>query len=127
MSGVIASSGDTLAPFELGSANFAGIAPLAVNTAYAGLQGGSYQGPDATNANVACISCHRAHASSFDSILRFSATDTTITGDNGSGGAVWIASGSRTSAVVQGAYYNRLATRFNPFQRDWCNKCHAKD
>jgi len=123
-------SGDTLAPFELGSTDYAGtLAPLAINTVWPGAQGGSYPGPEAagTSSGVACVSCHRAHASSFDSILRFSATDSTITGDDGSGNSVWVASGTRTTAVTQGAYYNRLATRFAPYQRAWCNKCHAKD
>ncbi|MGO8989662.1 MAG: cytochrome C [bacterium] len=130
MGGSQTTSGDTLAPFELGSTDYAGtLAPLAINTVWPGAQGGSYPGPEAagTSSGVACISCHRAHASSFDSILRFSATDSTITGDDGSGNSVWVASGSRTTAVTQGAYYNRLATRFAPYQRAWCNKCHAKD
>jgi len=129
MTGVAATSGDTLAPFETGDNSYTVLAPLAVNTVWPGAQGGSYPGPDAagTAAGVACVSCHRAHATGFDSILRFSATDTTITGDDGSGNSVWVASGSRATNVVQGAYYNRLPTRFNPYQRVWCNKCHAQD
>ncbi len=129
MNGVAATSGDTLAPFETGDTSYATLAALAVNTVWPSAQGGSYPGPDAagTAAGVSCMSCHRAHASGFDSILRFSAGDTTITGDDGSGHAVWLASSGRTSDVIQGAYYQRLATRYNPYQRAWCNKCHAKD
>ncbi len=128
MGGAQATSGSTLAPFELGSSDYVGtLAPLAVNTA-------TFAGPDATNANVACVSCHRAHASGFDSILRFSIGNEFMTVADSAGNAIWpdptanpAQAMGRTTAVMQASYYNRLPTAFAPYQRDYCNKCHAKD
>ncbi len=133
MSGVQATSGSTLVPFEIGSTDYAGtLAPLAINTTYAV----GFAGPDpaGTSANVACVSCHRAHASGFDSILRFSIGSEFMTVADSGGNPIWpdpTANPSqamgRTTTVMQAAYYNRLATQFAPFQRVLCNKCHAKD
>jgi hypothetical protein len=72
--------------------------------------------------NVMCLSCHRAHASGFSSMLRWSPDDTFIT----SGSAFYDTSG-RSPAVVAKAYYGRNVTDFGPYQRSLCNKCHGKD
>jgi hypothetical protein len=119
-----------------------GLAKSAAN--YATLQGtasnvnsaASLVGPDA-NANVMCLSCHRAHASGFPFMLRFNATNGQfITGlDN-----KWVgtdstdADGSSSRITLgysqnqmQNAYYGRMASDFAPTQRVLCNKCHAKD
>ena len=38
----------------------------------------------------------------------------------------WQGSG-QSAAETQQAYYGRPATKFGPYQRSLCNKCHAKD
>ena len=58
----------TLAPFEIGSADYAVLKAAAVTAA-------SYTAQNmpaaSTSNNVACVSCHRAHASGFECGLRF--------------------------------------------------------
>ena len=78
---------------------------------------------------VTCLSCHRAHASGFDSMLRFSVQSTFITvngaypdKDTDPANAM-----GRTAAEMQQAYYDRPPSVFATYQRDLCNKCHAKD
>ena len=91
------------------------------------------QGPDSVS-TVSCITCHRAHASGFDSILRYRAKGDFITVGSSASGARWpdpntepaVAEG-RTPAETQASYYGRPASTFTPFQRLLCNKCHAKD
>jgi hypothetical protein len=111
----------TLAPFEIGT------------TVLADLQAAqkTLNGPDASS-NVACVSCHRAHASGFDSMLRFNTTYEMITDGTGASGAATYAGTAaigqgRTEAEMTAAYYGRPATVFSSYQRDLCNKCHAKD
>jgi predicted CXXCH cytochrome family protein len=75
---------------------------------------------------VFCLSCHRAHASGWDSMIRWNKDVTTITlagayptgNDAGYG---------RQSAEVAKAYYDKNVTKFSAYQRQLCNKCHAKD
>jgi hypothetical protein len=136
MSGSSATSFLSLVPFEMGlaksAANYATLQGTASNVNSAA----SLVGPDA-NANVMCLSCHRAHASGFPFMLRFNATNGQfITGlDN-----KWVgtdstdADGSSSRITLgysqnqmQNAYYGRMASDFAPTQRVLCNKCHAKD
>jgi hypothetical protein len=84
---------------------------------------GSTDGPDATS-NVMCLSCHRAHASGFKSMLRWSMEDAFITD---SAGAYEVEYGLVNDAVTTAAYQNVDAGSFGAFQRVLCNKCHAKD
>jgi predicted CXXCH cytochrome family protein len=92
----------------------------------------SYLNGPATNDKVSCMSCHRAHATGFPEMLRFSlegefmvynslypGTDTTPTVPQFARG--------RLSAETQAAYYDRPVTQFASYQRALCNKCHAKD
>jgi hypothetical protein len=121
LTGTAATSYWTLAPFETGSAVLADL-----KTAQA-----SFAGPDASS-NVACVSCHRAHASGFDSMLRFNTTYEMITDGTGASGApTYVGTTNvgqgRTEAEMTAAYYGRPATVFSSYQRDLCNKCHAKD
>jgi hypothetical protein len=70
-----------------------------------------------TNANVMCLSCHRAHASAFDAIGRW---------DFG----VDVLSNSAVLFSPDGrhAYYgNDVNVRYSPLQRSLCNKCHGTD
>jgi len=127
MTGVVASSGNTLIPYEIGSTDYAAIASLAVNSA-------TFAGPVDTAAKVMCLSCHRAHASGFDSMLRFGLGNEFITVADSAGIVSWPdltanpdQARGRTALETQAAYYNRLPTAFAPYQRVLCNKCHAKD
>jgi hypothetical protein len=65
-------------------------------------------------------------------MLRFNTTYEMITDGTGANGGptyagtVAIAQG-RTEAEMTAAYYGRPPTVFSAYQRDLCNKCHAKD
>jgi len=74
--------------------------------------------------NVMCLSCHRAHASSFNSAVRWNNDDTFITN---SSGTAFVDTQGRGNGVLQAGYYGRLPTDFGVFQRSLCNKCHGKD
>jgi predicted CXXCH cytochrome family protein len=76
-------------------------------------------------ATVMCLSCHRAHASAWENMLRWDASQTTITvagayptGNSGLGYS--------TTEASKG-YYDWNATKWSAYQRQLCNKCHAKD
>jgi hypothetical protein len=92
----------------------------------------SYLNGPGSSDKVACLSCHRAHASGWDNMLRWNmegefivynslypGTDTTPSNLNFAQG--------RTGAETQAAYYDRPVTQFASYQRVLCNKCHAKD
>jgi hypothetical protein len=123
MTGSTATSFSSLVPFA-SAGTYPALAALAGFKA-------SDAGPG-TSDQVMCMSCHRAHASGFEYMLRwqqeyefitkagiYGGTDTTPT-DNA-------LSRGRTSAENQAAYYDRPATKFATYQRVLCNKCHAKD
>lgn len=140
-SGIMTGSGgdaaySTLTPFENQSADYAYLKAFAGNAASTVTGGRSAD----TTKNVACVSCHRAHAGGFESMLRFfylnefmtvtvSSADMTAAYDgtdglNGSEGKIHQ---GFTMAQTQSMYYNRAATEFGPYARSRCNKCHAKD
>lgn len=92
----------------------------------------SYLNGPSTSDKVACLSCHRAHASGWTEMLRFNiegefmvynslypGTDSTPTVPQFARG--------RVAAETQAAYYDRPVTQFASYQRVLCNKCHAKD
>jgi hypothetical protein len=92
-------------------------------------------GPTSTDA-VTCLSCHRAHASGFDDMLRFYYTwEFTTFGGNypGLDNAAMTSSrkptqaGGRNMADFAAAYYDRPSSKFGPYSRSLCNKCHAQD
>ncbi|HEX8960339.1 MAG TPA: cytochrome C [Geobacteraceae bacterium] len=87
-------------------------------------------GPTGT-ASIMCLSCHRAHASGWDSIMRWNVkadfivydgmypgTDTNVPAAYAQG---------RLSTETQKTFYDRPATYYAPYQRSLCNKCHGKD
>jgi hypothetical protein len=91
-----------------------------------------------------CLSCHRAHASAFPDALRWYEGNEFITrADTSTGLATYpgndvpgfqttgtsIYTAGRSSAMWQAGYYGRPASAFGAagFQRQLCNKCHAKD
>ena len=115
----------SLVPFIEGTADYATLASHAVNN------DSVLTGPSSTD-KVACLTCHRAHASGWEYGLRWNmegefmvynslypGTDTTPTVPQFARG--------RTGAETQAAYYDRPVTQFASFQRVLCNKCHAKD
>jgi hypothetical protein len=97
-----------LVPFELGVE-----ATTSLNPA-------STEGPRSGTSNVMCLTCHRAHASAFPSIGRwdFGATFLADSHPNAADGA----------ADSHNSYYGRdIVAQFGPYQRQLCNKCHARD
>ena len=83
---------------------------------------------------VTCLTCHRAHASGWDSALRFNNVSEFLTVADSAGIAVYpdpaanpAQAMGRTIQETQRAYYDRPANTFSPFQRALCNKCHPAD
>ena len=128
---------NTLAPFATDTQDRSVMKPQALN----GSNGVMAHAAATTADNVTCLSCHRAHATAFDSILRWKhnyADDMSegfLTLADGSGNAIYgkgDGSGNGNSMYysatqMQAAYYGRPATYFGPYARSYCNKCHAKD
>jgi predicted CXXCH cytochrome family protein len=110
----------SLVPFEQGKA--ATLASLKANTA-----SNSIIAAGPTSA-VMCLSCHRAHATAFDSMVRWDQNATFLTdGANYTAGAT-----NRTAAQTAAGYYDRPVgpgggTAIGVYQRSLCNKCHGKD
>jgi hypothetical protein len=75
----------------------------------------STAGPTATS-KVACITCHRAHASSEPNIGRWDFNLTTLTTD-----------GAASGTYAVNPYPTAPGTGDLPGQRSLCNKCHDKD
>ena len=100
-----------LVPFELGISDVVFLDPS------------SSSGPVFGNANVMCLTCHRAHASAFKSIGRWDFETAFITDSHpqfGDGGA--------SGNDVVNSYYGRdMMVEFGENQRQLCNKCHLKD
>jgi hypothetical protein len=122
---------DTLAPFEIGSNDFTVLKGYAVTSS--GLTNQNMPAATASN-NVACVSCHRAHASGFESGLRFFYLNEFMTVADSANAAAYDSSATENKinygynvAQQQNAYYGRPASVFGPYARSHCNKCHAKD
>ncbi len=116
------SSYTSLVPFEEGTGD------PSVLSSHADISGHFKKGPD-LNSNIMCLSCHRAHASGFDHVLRWDTYSEFIVyqgvypgTDNESPQAH-----GRTSVELQQAYYGRPASFFGENQRSYCNKCHGSD
>jgi hypothetical protein len=125
MTGAAGSSFTSLVPFVKNTGDYLALGALAVNN-------DTQLGGPGTSDQVACLSCHRAHASGWEYALRWNmegefmtynslypGTDTTPT-------VLQFARG-RLGAETQAAYYDRPVTKFASYQRVLCNKCHAKD
>ena len=101
-----------LVPFEVGTTSAALLDPSSSS-------GPGYSG----SANVMCLTCHRAHASAFQSMGRWDFGATLMADSHpqaGDGGA------SGTDAL--NSYYGRnMSAEFGENQRQLCNKCHLKD
>lgn len=115
----------SLIPFELGTRDYALLKSVA------DASGRNRSGPLGGGGNVMCLTCHRAHASGWDDMMRWNMdTDFIVYKgvfpgiDNSS--PLQMAQG-RTEAETRKGYYDRQPASFSDFQRSLCNKCHAKD
>jgi hypothetical protein len=106
---------DSLVPFEEG-----GAVTYATLRSHATIDGSVTTGPDASS-TVMCLSCHRAHASGFQSMTRYDVSGN-VTVDDGS-----YSTFADVAAMKLAAYYQRPASAWVASQRALCNKCHAKD
>jgi hypothetical protein len=118
----------TLAPFATDTNDRTVMKPQAVT----GTAGNSNHAAAATTDNVTCLSCHRAHATAFESMIRWNyAGNEFMTAADSAGTAIYDSvNGKGTGLSVaqqQNAYYGRPATYFGGNARSYCNKCHAKD
>jgi hypothetical protein len=86
-----------------------------------GAQNGIFVASD--KSNVMCLSCHRAHASAFTSMVRWNPDDTFITNSS----QTFVDTKTRAAGAVQAGYYGRTPADFGTYQRSLCNKCHGKD
>jgi hypothetical protein len=119
----------SLAPFEVGTNDYSVLKARAHQT-------GAVNRSASTSNNVACVSCHRVHASGFESMLRFFYLNEFMTIGDNAGVASYetanpMVNGARSHGLSpvqqQRAYYERPASMFGPWARMQCNKCHAKD
>ena len=120
LSGTVATAWNSLVPFEEGTADYAILKGKAADLS----------GPESGTENVMCLSCHRAHASGFDSMLRWSMAYEFITQGDAAGVPSWTGAAvarGKTATEQEAAYYGRTAASFAPYQRGLCNKCHVKD
>jgi predicted CXXCH cytochrome family protein len=130
MTGANATAFLSLVPFATNSGDYAGLGTLATNNT------ATSTGPG-NGDQVTCLSCHRAHASGFQYMLRFDYGYEFMTkggqyigSDNPevNGSRATVQHRGRNNAMWQAAYYDRPATpTFATYQRVLCNKCHAKD
>ena len=118
----------TLAPFATDQNDRAVMKPQAVT----GTGGNSNHPAAAATDNAMCLSCHRAHATAFESMIRWNyAGNEFMTAADSAGNAIYdTVNGKGTGYDVTqqtNAYYGRPATVLGPNARSYCNKCHAKD
>jgi hypothetical protein len=115
MTGAAGQTYDALVPFELQTTRADAVTRSSLTTETTNIQASA-------STTVMCLSCHRAHASAFDSMLRWDYAKTFVIGTYSDG-----VSGSGTAAQ-RAAYYLRPASQeYGQYQRSLCNKCHAKD
>jgi len=124
VSGIEATAYSSLVPFEIGSNYYALLKGIVTNT--------PTKGPNSSDGNpaVMCLTCHRAHASSWDSATRWNTkTDFIVyNGKYSQEGAIYQPYGQgRTELEASKGYYNTPATQFATMQKSLCNKCHVND
>ncbi|MFH1216991.1 MAG: cytochrome c3 family protein [Pseudomonadota bacterium] len=80
----------------------------------------SSQGPNA-NANVMCLTCHRAHASAFDNSGRWDFKASFLSQSHPALGDAGV-----TPTDITYSYYGRdIVAEFGSGQRQFCEKCHG--
>ncbi|MGV1101048.1 cytochrome c3 family protein [Thiovibrio sp. JS02] len=126
--GANATSYLSLVPFAQNTGSFAILAAKAKS------DDSQLGGPTNSSDKVMCLSCHRAHASGWEYMMRWNNSVDFITFDgmwpgidNGVGASYPEFARGRTEAETLAAMYDRPAGRFATHQRALCNKCHAKD
>jgi predicted CXXCH cytochrome family protein len=127
MTGSATTSYWSLVPFEEGLAY--STANITTLKSHAQTNDSNLNGPGSgtvpATATVMCLSCHRAHASAWQNMIRWDAEVTTI---DTAGAYNTGASGEGYSATeASKGYYDWNVTKFSAYQRQLCNKCHAKD
>jgi hypothetical protein len=127
LSGNWANSYSSLVPFE------EGISDRGTLSFHARSDGSAMMGPSTGQETVTCLSCHRAHASGWDSALRWNSKSEYVVAagqypgmDSVSDAAKPQYAQGRMVAETRGAMYERPTTKFASFQTSLCNKCHAK-
>lgn len=119
LSGLAATSYLSLVPFEEGTAS------LTILKSHARSDDSQLSGPDPATAQVTCLTCHRAHASGWDSATRWNTkTDFIVYGGSYAPAANPEYAQGRTEVEAARAYYDRPAAAFAPDQESLCNKCH---
>ena len=125
MTGVRATAYTSLVPFEIGTNDYEVLKRTAAG------QGQGSAGPDA-EANVMCLSCHRAHASGWDHATRWNTTTEFLVFQGDYPGVEDAAvplriSQGRTRAETRRTFGERPPTVYAAYQRSFCNKCHGRD
>ncbi len=124
LNGTPATAYSSLVPFELGTDNYAELKLIANSN------GANRNGPTGEG-RVICLTCHRAHASGWDSSTRWNAASPFIVANGSYPGADDFTSAKyaqgRSVREIQKTFYGRPATRFAEYQRSLCNKCHSQD
>lgn len=126
--GDVSTAYSSLIPFEEGTTDRADLVLNAV------IDGSKTQGAD-SNSNVMCLTCHRAHATGYDSITRWENRTEFLTVDGEYPASDATATEAKygqfargkTKAEAKAALYGREPSEFAYFQRSLCNKCHLKD
>ena len=111
LNGTLSTAYLALVPFEVGASDVVFLTPS------------STSGPGLGNANVMCLTCHRAHASAFNNIGRWDLETSFISDSHpqfGDGGAIG-------NDHINSYYGRDMAAEFGETQRQLCNKCHVKD
>ncbi len=125
LSGAAATSYLSLVPFVEKTSDYGSLAAHARSddSVLAGPQNGDL---------VSCLTCHRAHASGWEHMMRWNEKAGFLTSDGMWPGIDTLPgepenARGRTSAETRAAYYDRPASVLASYQRTLCNKCHARD
>ncbi|TSK04306.1 MAG: cytochrome C [Geobacter sp.] len=114
----------SMVPYEVNSRDYALLKSIA---AFSDQKGNGPSGGE----NVMCLSCHRAHASGWDSSTRWNMQSTFLVYNGmypGTDNSVPVEySQGRLSAETEKTFYDRPARDFSVFQKSLCNKCHLRD
>lgn len=122
LTGNMSSSYSSLVPFEVGTSNYSVLKGILSNA--------PTKGPDTADGTpqVMCLSCHRAHASGWDSMTRWNTKSSQIeSGGNYSQETLLYQpfGQGRSEAEALQAYYQIPAVNFDANQQSLCTKCHS--
>jgi len=125
INGAPAEAYTSMVPFEMGTDDYT------VLTSAANSDGSYRKGAEGGSPQVMCLTCHRAHASGWDSMTRWNTHSEFIVHNGRYPGIDTFASAEfaqgRTTAEVSKTFYDRKPTDYASYQRSLCNKCHVKD